>query len=76
MIASALIRKIRAHKGKLLVPVHSLNGTMHVAVEKRDLIEQLKRYGDDECGYTMISLDDGYKCIDADHDAGKNYDDE
>ena len=69
MIASALIRKIRAHKGKLLVPVHSANGTMHVAVEKQDLILQLSGYKDGECGYTMIDLDNGYKCIDTDHDA-------
>jgi hypothetical protein len=75
MIASALIRKIRTHRGKLLVPVHSLNGTMHVAVEKRDLILQLSRFGDNECEYTMIEMDDGSKCIDSDHDAYKGRED-
>lgn len=74
MKASELIKKIRKHKGKLLVPVQSVDGVLHVAVEKQDLILQLSRYGDDDCGYTMIELDDGAKCIDADHDAGSNDD--
>lgn len=74
MKASELIKLIRNHKGKLLVPVQSVNGVMHVAVEKQDLIAQLKRYGDNECEYTMITLNDGAKCIDADHDAGSNDD--
>lgn len=69
MQANQLIKKIKAHKGKLLVPVHSLNGTMHVAVEKKDLIEQLLPMGNGECGYCMVELDNGFWCVEADHDA-------
>lgn len=67
MKAPLLIRQIRAHKGKLLAPVHNANGTMHVAVEKKDLIEQLARFGEDECGYTLLKMEDGYWTLESEH---------
>lgn len=65
-IANKLIAQIKAHRGILLVPVHNANWTMHVAVVKSDLIEQLRPVGDKESGFCMLKMDDGDWTIDSD----------
>ena len=63
--AIRLIAKIRAHKGKIHVPVQSRDDVIHVVVEKKSLIEQLSRMGDCESGYALFQMDDGSWTIDA-----------
>jgi copper chaperone CopZ len=57
--ANEVIKAIKAHKGKIQVPVNSANGTMHVYVEKSDLIANLLSYGEQESGYSLYKMDDG-----------------
>ena len=65
MIASKLVKLVKAHKGKLYAPVHSTHGTMHVVVEKQYLIDLLTQHGDFDSGYELITMDDGTTAIDA-----------
>ena len=67
MIASELRKRIAAHRGKLIAPVMTPNGCIHVNIEKRDLLDILRGYGTEECGLHMYEMDDGTMCVGADH---------
>lgn len=68
MQTSKLIAMIKEHKGKLYVPVHSKYDTLHIAVEKSDLIATLSRFANEtDCGYQMYQMDDGSWTVGAEH---------
>ena len=74
MKANELLRKLRAHRGKLYVPVMNAHGAMHVAAEKSDLIWQMQSFaqsqGDVETGYEIYLMDDQETWVfGADHNA-------
>lgn len=65
MIASKLIKQIKAARTPIMVSVHNANDTMYVKVVKRDLIEALrvKSNGHDDYETGFVLDEDNYLVV-------------
>jgi hypothetical protein len=48
MTGNEIVRKVRAHRGKVQMPVLFPNDTVYMYVEKADIIDRFKRYGNED----------------------------
>jgi hypothetical protein len=64
MTGNEIVRKVRSHRGKVQMPVLFAQDTVYMYVEKADIIDRFKRYGDTECEMEFHVDADGDAYID------------
>ena len=59
MIAKQLLKKIRAHRGPIIVEIHNFNDVFYVQAVKADILLQFAKFrDDDDTGFDLGS--EGY----------------